>query len=86
MRTAADGVRRRILSLAAAAALSPLLVGCGPTLGQPNMESALSSLQAARSSLERAAHNKGGHRLRALEHVQQAIAEVQTGIQVGAGR
>jgi hypothetical protein len=60
------------------------LMACGPTLGQPNMESALQALVHARNSLERAAHNKGGHRVRALEHVNAAIQEVQMGIQVGA--
>jgi hypothetical protein len=58
-----------------------LAVGCA---GQPNMESALDSLLSAKSSLERAAHNKGGHRVRALELTNQAINEVQMGIQVGA--
>jgi hypothetical protein len=61
--------------------LLALATGCA---GQPNMQSALDSLQAARSSLERAAHNKGGHRVRALELTNQAITEVQMGIQVGA--
>jgi hypothetical protein len=73
---------RTVISKLLIAAL-PLLVGCA-SAGQPNMESALSSLQSARSSLERAAHNKGGHRVRALELTNQAIYEVQVGIQVGA--
>jgi hypothetical protein len=67
-----------------AVALLACGAACGPTLGQPNMESALRSLEAARTSLERAAHNKGGHRVRALALTNQAIVEVQTGIQVGA--
>jgi hypothetical protein len=58
-------------------------VGCAG--GQPNMQSALDSLMSARSSLERASHNKGGHRVRALELTNQAINEVQMGIAVGAG-
>jgi hypothetical protein len=62
----------------------PLVVACGPALGQPNMESALNALISARGSLERAAHNKGGHRVRALELTNAAINEVQMGIQVGA--
>jgi hypothetical protein len=64
----------------------PLFVACMPGGGQPNMETALHDLQAARGSLERAAHDKGGHRVRALELVDQAISEVQMGIQVGAER
>ena len=62
----------------------PVLVACAPAGGQPNMESALSSLQNAKVSLERAAHNKGGFRVRALEHVNEAIREVEEGIRVGA--
>jgi hypothetical protein len=67
-------------------ALLPLAVGCAPAYGQPNMQSALDSLVAARTSLERAAHNKGGHRVRALALTNQAISEVEMGIQVGAGQ
>ena len=62
----------------------PLFVACAPGGGQPNMESALNSLQNARVSLEHASHNKGGYRVRALELVNQAIREVEAGIQVGA--
>jgi hypothetical protein len=62
----------------------PLVVGCASGMGQPNMESALNALMSARGSLERAAHNKGGHRVRALELTNAAINEVQMGIQVGA--
>jgi hypothetical protein len=61
----------------------PLFVACA-TGGQPNMNSALASLESAKSSLERAAHDKGGHRVRALELIDQAISEVQMGIQAGA--
>ena len=62
----------------------PIVVACAPAGGQPNMESALNSLQNAKVSLERAAHNKGGYRVRALEHVNEAIREVEEGIRVGA--
>jgi hypothetical protein len=62
----------------------PIFVACAPRGGQPNMESALDSLQSAKVSLERAAHNKGGYRVRALEHVNEAIREVQEGMRVGA--
>ncbi len=54
--------------------------------GQPRMEDALSDLQAARASLEHAEHDKGGHRVRAIEIIDQAIAEVRMGMEVGAGR
>ena len=54
-----------------------------PTAGadvQPKMRSALDSLKSARTSLEAATHDKGGHRKRALDLTKQAIDEVQKGI------
>jgi hypothetical protein len=50
------------------------------------MEAALSHLHSARAELESAAPNKGGHRARAIEIVNQAIAEVQAGIDYAASR
>jgi hypothetical protein len=48
---------------------------------QPEMTEALQHLQEAAHDLENAAHNKGGHRTKALDLVQQAMREVQAGIQ-----
>lgn len=48
---------------------------------QPEMTEALQHLQQAAHDLETAAHNKGGHRQKALELTQQAIRETQAGIQ-----
>jgi hypothetical protein len=50
---------------------------------QPNMEAALGHLEQAKASLERAEHNKGGFRVKAIEHVNQAIAAVREGIAIG---
>ena len=47
---------------------------------QPHMQNALRSLDAARSQLQQADHNKGGHRVRAIELIDQAIVEVKAGI------
>jgi hypothetical protein len=47
---------------------------------QPDMESALQSLQAAKSSLESASDHHGGHRVKALKATDLAIAEVKAGI------
>jgi hypothetical protein len=47
--------------------------------GQPHMQAALRHLRDARASLERATPNKGGHRERAIELVNQAIAQVEEG-------
>jgi hypothetical protein len=50
---------------------------------QPNMEAALAHLEQAKTALERAEHNKGGFRVKAIEHVNQALAAVREGIAVG---
>jgi hypothetical protein len=46
---------------------------------QPNMASALGELRAARASLDRAEHNKGGWRVAAIEKTNAAIAETERG-------
>ena len=48
---------------------------------QPNMQAAREHLQQAKVSLERAEPNKGGHRERAIELVDKAIAQVDEGIE-----
>jgi hypothetical protein len=48
---------------------------------QPNMEAAMQHLRAAQDSLQDASSDKGGHRARALELIQQAIQETQEGIE-----
>ena len=48
---------------------------------QPHMQAALASLQNARSQLEMAVPDKGGHRVRAIDLTDQAIAETRAGIQ-----
>jgi hypothetical protein len=46
---------------------------------QPHMEAALKHLREARASLEKAIPNKGGHRERAIDLINQAIAQVEEG-------
>jgi len=48
---------------------------------QPHMQRALDKLQSARSNLEAASEDKGGHRVKALEHVNKAIEQVKKGIE-----
>jgi len=48
--------------------------------GQPHMEAALDALRTARSELEMASANKGGHRERAMSLIDDAIAEVRRGM------
>jgi hypothetical protein len=85
--TCSDKKDRREVLLAGVTAL-----GVGAVLSsiteaeanQPYMQAALDALQNARWNLQHAAHDKGGHRANALNLVEQAIGEVQTGIAVGA--
>jgi hypothetical protein len=48
---------------------------------QPHMRAALVNLKQARNQLEKATHDKGGHRVKALELTNSAITEVEKGIQ-----
>ncbi len=48
---------------------------------QPHMRAALEHLRAAQAELEKAEHDKGGHRAKAKQLTDQAIAQVQQGIQ-----
>ena len=48
---------------------------------QPAMQAALDSLRAAEQHLKLASSDKGGHRVKALQLVKNAIAEVQKGIE-----
>jgi len=47
---------------------------------QPHMQNALASLQRAANQLHDAAADKGGHREKAIELVNAAIAQVREGI------
>ncbi len=47
---------------------------------QPKMVSALGSLKKGRADLKAATADKGGHRVRAISLVEQAITEVEQGI------
>ncbi len=47
---------------------------------QPHMRSALVNLRQAKSQLEKADADKGGHRVKAIELTTQAIEQVEKGI------
>ncbi len=49
-------------------------------VAQPAMSSALDHLRQAQQQLQSAAANKGGHRERAMQLIDQAISEVQQGM------
>jgi hypothetical protein len=48
---------------------------------QPQMAKAHQNLEEAKRNLENATADKGGHRVKALELVNAALAEVKAGIQ-----
>jgi hypothetical protein len=48
---------------------------------QPHMQAALEHLRAARQQLEVAAADKAGHRVKAIRLVNEAIAQVERGLQ-----
>lgn len=69
------------LTLAIGVAASGSLVSAAPADDQPHMQAALDHLKAAKTALEAAAHDHGGHRKKALEATQVAIKEVEEGIE-----
>jgi hypothetical protein len=52
---------------------------------QPNMAQAIAELREARRQLREARRDKGGHRVQALNLIEQALREVREGIRVGNG-
>lgn len=73
--------RRDLLAAAPALGVAAVLAGsCEARADQPHMEAALDALKAARTQLDAATADKGGHRGNALRLVKQAIAEVERGI------
>jgi hypothetical protein len=68
------------VAITAAVALHAGNAGAQTGANQPRMQAALAALTTARSELQAGATNKGGHRMKALELVNDAIVEVQAGI------
>jgi hypothetical protein len=58
-------------------------VGVWAGIQQPHMKAALEALQSAKTELESGEHNKGGHRVKALEHVHKAIEQTRKAIEAG---
>ncbi len=48
---------------------------------QPHMQNALTALENAKDSLEKATSDKGGHRNKPLDYVKDAIKEVKKGME-----
>jgi len=75
----------RLSTLATSLMVATVAGGAGLFAGysvaaQPQMQSALSHLEAAEKDLQQATHDKGGHRDRALDLVQRAENQVREGI------
>ena len=66
---------------AASSASAPAAIGFEWGREQPHMERALDDLRGARHSLQAAAEHKGGWRVLALRHTDEAIAETVRGIE-----
>lgn len=58
--------------------MAGVMAGAAPD--QPFMQAARADLQTAKRELQRATPDKGGHRVKALTLVNQAIAQVNQGI------
>jgi hypothetical protein len=75
------------LAKAAAGVLAIAVAGsAGYAVGQvhqPHMQKALSDLQDARKELDQASRDKGGHRGRAVQLVDETIGEVHAGMAAG---
>jgi hypothetical protein len=65
--------------LVASVAIPKIAEASGVCHDQPNMAAAAASLKAARASLDKAEHNKGGWRVAAIEATNKAIAETDRG-------
>lgn len=72
--------RRISLALGPVVLAGSLLYPAMARADQPNMQKALSQLQTAKASLQAATNNKSAHRVNAIGLIDQAIAEVQQGI------
>lgn len=70
-------LRRNILLGISAATIFSAGIAIG---AQPHMQNALTALGNAKGQLEKADNNKSGHRVRAIELINQAISEVKAGM------
>lgn len=76
---------RRHLAVVAVVVIAAVSFASGCVVAaQPHMQNALGALQNARSELQVAEANKGGHRVAALRLINEAIGEVQAGIAAGS--
>ncbi len=73
--------RRTLVVLGLAALLCAGIVVGRASADQPHMLAALDHLRAAKAELDKADADKGGHRVKAMQLVSDAIAQVERGIE-----
>ena len=74
-------MKRIVITLLVITAIATGFVAGRASADQPRMQAALGHLKLARTELEHADRDKGGHREAALKLTNDAIAEVERGIQ-----
>jgi hypothetical protein len=74
------GAAKRLL---AAGAAGMAVAATAEAVPQPHMQAALGALRNAKKQLDAAVPDKAGHRAKAMELVNQAIAETEEGIRAG---
>ncbi len=78
---------RRSASIASVAAIAGLCMTAGNVAlaegrgRHPSIRRALNALRAARSDLEHADHDFGGHRVEAMEAIDRAVEQLQVALQ-----
>jgi hypothetical protein len=73
---------KRLSSFILAGSMLATLLPAPAHADQPYMQGALRALQNARASLETAATDKGGHRVKAIELIDDAMRQVRLGMAV----
>jgi hypothetical protein len=74
---------KKVLAVLVVVILVGTAIAGWAAMRQPHMAAALEHLKAARAELEVAEHNKGGHREKAIDLVDRAIAQTKKGIEAG---
>ena len=73
-------LHRFIIALLVVTAIASGFVAGRASADQPRMQAALGHLKLARTELEKADRDKGGHREAALKFTNDAIAECERGV------
>jgi hypothetical protein len=73
-------LHRFVIALLVVTAIASGFVAGRASADQPRMQAALEHLRLARTELQHADRDKGGHREAALKYTNNAIAEVEQGV------